>query len=230
MIYVYRFPQLAYSIRNYKFYNEKGTLLNYATSDSEVIIKEELKKLTVKVDYLSGSFEVNEKKDLYLICYYSPNSFWSAFLPNRFRNYFQFEALSKEEYSKVLQTKKFGPLQTPLVSVEKAQVSRILSLLFIVLGVVAFYFTDFKMKGIGENESTRLLSLVLVLTGTVGVIWNYNKFANIYLQAIGLVVISLFFMFDVLGTLHFTSIFSIPILGAFATVLFFFFYNRKTVA
>ena len=56
MIHIYRFPQLAYAIRDYKFYDENSKLLSYATSDSEVIIKEELKTLKVKVDYLSGSF------------------------------------------------------------------------------------------------------------------------------------------------------------------------------
>ena len=181
MIHIYRFPQLAYSIRNYNFYDENGKLLSYATSDSEVIIKEELKKLSVKVDCLSGSLEVNEKEDLYLICYYSPNSFWSAFVPSNFGSYFQFKAVSKQEYLEVVQTKKFGPLQAPEVSPQKVRASRIMSLLFIVLGVVAFYFTDFKMKGIGDFDSTRLLSLILVLTGIIGTVWKSNQFANIYL-------------------------------------------------
>jgi len=141
---------------------------------------------------LSGSFDVNEKEDIYLICYYSPNSFWSAFVPNRFNSYFRFEALTREQYFEVKQTKKFGLLKTPEVSEQTARASRIMSLLFIVLGVVAFYFTDFKMKGAGGYELTRLLSLVLLVTGTIGVIWNYNKFANFYAQAIGLIIISLF--------------------------------------
>lgn len=230
MIHIYRFPQLAYSIRDYKFYDDKGELLSYATSDSEVIIKGDVKKIIVKVDYLSGSFDVKKKEDIYLICYYLPNSFWSAFVPNRFNSYFRFESLTKEQYSEVKQTKKFGQLKVPVVSEEKARASRIMSLLFIVLGVVAFYFTDFKMKGAGDYELTRLLSLVLLLTGTIGVIWNYNKFANIYAQVIGLVIISLFFMYNVFGSFNFISLFSIPILGALSIGLFFFLFKRKAAS
>jgi len=229
MIHIYRFPQLAYAIRDYKFYDENSKLLSYATSDSEVIIKEELKTLKVKVDYLSGSFTVNEEGDQYLVCYYSPNSFWSAFVPSKFGSYFQFKAVSKQEYLEVVQTKKFGSLQPVQVSPQKARASRIMSLMFIVLGGMAFYLTDFELKGFGQFESTRLLSLILVSFGIVGVIWNYNKFTSIYAQSVGLVLLSMFFIADIFGSVDFTNIFLLPIIGACLISAYFYLSERKSL-
>ena len=194
-VHIYRPPILSYSLRKFKYYDENNKLLSYASNDTEVILSDAPSSIKVKVDWLSGKVENLEGDEIYLICYSDQNMFWEVFLPSQVNRYFRFMQLSKEEYEKAIATKGQFLGVFPSVSKTKAIASRILSLLLLAIVAILFYLTDYSSSAIpsDDKEFIRVLGLIMGLGAVTGLIWNKERYFNLYIRAILIIIMAAFF-------------------------------------
>lgn len=214
-VHIYRPPLLSYAFRKLKFYDEKGKFLSYTINDSEITIKNSPNTIKAKIDWLSGKISNLEGEEVYLACYPNPKIFWRVFSPIYSKKYFIFKNLSKEDYKLTLSTKGEALNIVPKVSKMKSIVSRLISLMMLIIVITLFYLTDYSTSSYNSDdiEFIRVLGLIMGFGGVAGLVFNIERYLNLYLRATLIILITIFFGWVLVPQDLQITLFIYPIIG-----------------
>lgn len=210
------------SMCDVKIVDENGKTISRVSNGYEIIVETSSSSIKAKIDWLSGKIDGLKGEDVYLICILNFRSVFQWILPFEFRKYFSLLSVSQEEYDKAIQTKGKSLGVKGKVTKLKSIVSRLISFIMLLLASLLFYYTDYSKTSLSTDfEFIRIVGLFLFIGAIVGLIWNKEKYTNVYYRAVLLVLLSLYFFWRIPSAEVNKLLLIFPIVAVIAVVLFY---------